>query len=495
MLDSDFQVVKYEKENLSNTGKRAMNYQEDIFLSIKKILSLALLHLIFLNSNGYSMGEEGDPLIFHQVYPRFYQCLDETEQQKLKPPHSILSAEEFFNSFQDIDDEVLLENLYRKSLLSEFPHQPNIYAPIRLALLRNPHFQVIEAQAKRSAKVDFCLGEQDQEEGSWLTTCIYHSLFWQGYQDNRVVNWLIGKRFYLAQLYRDLEDPYTPMVELANKEIRNAATILGEVTATIRELLQIFLRPNSIEEMKRELMSFTLEGAHPNPNQHGNRQALLTYLLEELSQRQKVNGISSVAGRIGELNFQTKEEKKYFLLEAVKDNIYAFYNQRLTVLYNELCHSGNRLFTLVWQKNISFLGGLILESEAQLYYQAQKEYEREIGRIYQGNPQFSFALPFTDVSSQNDSPFNWNASYGRFRSANRGFTENAERSWKSVAEGLGDSLIAYELAKGWANSQEDYAQERTEYWFKKYQEFAPTLPLGDFSSLKPLERSRDEYNN
>ena len=463
-----------------------MNYQEDIFLSIKKILSLALLPLIFLNSNGYSMGEEGDPLIFHQVYPRFYQCLDETEQQKLKSPHSILSAEESFSSFQDIDDEGLLENLYRKSLLSEFPHQPNIYAPIRLALLRNPHFQVIEAQAKRSAKVDFCLGEQDQEDRSWLTTCIYHSLFWQGYKDNRVVNWLIGKRFYLAQLYRNLEDPFMPMVEPANREIRNAASILGEVTAAIRELLQIFLRPDPIEEMQRELAAFTLEGSHSNPNQHGNRQALLTYLLEELSQRQKVNGISSVAGRIGELNFQTKEKKKYFLIEAVKDNIYSFYNQRLTILYNEFCRSGNRLFILIWQKNISFLGGLVLESEAQLYYQAQKKYEREIGRIYQGIPQFSFALPSTDVSSQNDSSFNWDASYGRFSIANRGFTENAENNWKLVAEGLGDPLIAYELAKAWANSQEDYAQERTKYWFKKYQEFAPTLPLGDFSSLKPL---------
>ena len=86
------------------------------------------------------MGEEENPLIFHQVYPRFYQCLDETEQQKLKPPHSILSDEEAFNSFQVIDNKHLLENIYRKSLLFEFPHQPNIYALIRLALLRNPHF-------------------------------------------------------------------------------------------------------------------------------------------------------------------------------------------------------------------------------------------------------------------------------------------------------------------------------------------------------------------
>jgi hypothetical protein len=470
-----------------------MGYTNVWVLKIRKLITFLLLFIICLNSNSYAMQEEEsqafhithlqpsvssdeEELSFHRVYTSFYETLDETEKHHLRRPFSIASFEDYVSTFELIDNEDLLQILYWKSLLSEFISPTCDFTIIRSALLRNSLFESVEEKAKQIAKVDFCLGEHDKEEGGWLVTCIYHSIFWQGYNDNNAIDWLVRRRFYLAKLLRDMEDPFGPIEVFTNIPVRNAATVLENVVLTIRELHQymnLFWEIQSrndavlyVDQFITDLRNMT------NQTPNGDQHPLLLHLSKELSCCQKVNGISNVLGRVGELNFQTGGGKTRFSIEAIKDGIYSFYNNRLITLYGELLNGGTRLFILLWQKNTPWLQGLYPNSEAQLYYQAQCCYEREFRGIYQGLPQLIFYLPPGNVNMENNIPFNWQNNYGRFRSDDPYSAENAEVIWGSIAEGLSDPLIAYQLAKTWENSQENHAQEKAEYWYKKYREFA-----------------------
>ncbi|MBY0500606.1 MAG: hypothetical protein K2P93_01215 [Alphaproteobacteria bacterium] len=483
-----------------------MDYIRDRIISVRPIVIFTLIFIFFLNFSSYSMQEEDSQAFHvfpiqpsvdsneassssHRVYTSFYEMLDKTEKHNLRPPLSVTSFEELIGTFEVIEHEGILQNLYWKSLLSEYYSPTMDFTLIRTALLRSSQFQAVEMKAKQIAKVGFCLSEHDKEEGGWLATCIYHSLFWQGYNDNNVIDWLIRKRFYLAKLLRDMENPFDPIEVSANIPLRNTATILEDIVLTIRELHQYMKvlwetqSRNDVELYMDQFLTDLRNVTNQAPN--GGQDPLLLHLSKELSSHQKVNGISSVLGRVGELNFQTIGGKTMFSIEAIKDGIYSFCNNRLITLYGELLNGGTRLFILLWQKNMPWLQGLYPNSEAQLYGQAQYCYKREFGETYQDLPQLIFYLPPRNVDMENNSPFNGENNYGRFLSNDPYSVENAETNWGTVAAELSDSLIAYQLAKTWINSRHNQAQEKAKYWFNKYKEFAPTLPFGDFTSLKP----------
>lgn len=413
-----------------------------------------------------------------------------------------VGSQQAYKIFRKLSNQDALEVLYAQSLLLEFRDKKN-YTSLRLALLKNPHFRK-EEDANKMAKEVFCLGDQDQEEGGWVKTLILHRLFWEGYNNPQILDWLSKKGFYLAQLLKSMRED-SPMKDCCKSE-KNARSVLTSIALTQHKLTTdistvgfcglsfvslakrcVFLSKDGklweiLDQLALESDALTNEGetreqlVHMLTSQKKPTNSMCDYdynkLVFFLSRGLvKMENRREICDLATEENFEGLEST---FMNVCLDSVSNFYAPQLVKLYTELLESGNALFILLWQYDSSFLVGLSEDDQAALYYQAQSAYKEKFGKVYSG--QF-IVDPSVPLSEEGDSH-----RFSRFYvegSDSDTYAEEAERRWGPIAE-LGDPLVAFELAETWKSSQEVGAQERALYWFLRYKELAPHLPFGNF---------------
>ena len=112
-----------------------------------------------------------------------------------------------------------------------------------------------------------------------------------------------------------------------------------------------------------------------------------------------------------------------------------------------------------------------------LYYQAQCTYKKLYGQSHSSFPR--------RVPKRTSDLGYFLANADQFDSGTNDTLQTAmlrvENQWKPLVDELGDSLVAYELAKSWANSELECAEEKAKYWYEKYEKLAPSLPYGDLT--------------
>ncbi|MBI2707396.1 MAG: hypothetical protein HYX35_03675 [Proteobacteria bacterium] len=410
-----------------------------------------------------------------------------------------VSSEEAYTIFRNLSDEAALETLYVQSLLLEI-HDKKNYASLRLVLLKNPHFRT-EEEAKQKAKEIFCLSDQEQESGSWMKTLILYRLFWQNYKNPPILGWLSEKGIYLAQLLENMRED-SPMIDCSESQ-KNTRSILSAIALTQRKLIsdtaaigscglcfvslakacgllskegalsegldQLALESDSLSNegvAKEQLRQLLTSQKKPiNSTVSYDYEPLIFFLSKGLLEIENRKVICDLAA---EENFEGLET---VLMNVCLDGMSKFYQSQLVQLYTELLDSESTLFILIWQNNLPFLIGLSEDNQAALYYKAQSAYQKRFGRVHSG--QFTVDSPFSFSGVISDRFYDENTET---------YAEEAERRWGPLVE-LGDSKIAYELAKAWATSQQINARERALYWFSHYERLAPSLPFGDFSTL------------
>jgi|GEM_PF-3962369 len=416
-----------------------------------------------------------------------------------------VSSQQAYKIFRKLSNQDALEALYAQSLLLEFRDKKN-YTSLRLVILENPHFKK-EEDANKKAKKIFCLGEQEQEKGSWVKTLILHRLFWEGYNNPQILDWLRKQGFYLAQLLENMgEDLEKSSVkrESCSERQKNAQSILSAIALTQRKCINdtaaigscgwcfvslakvcgLLSKKGTLSEAldklalesdclsyeegakKQFLQLLTSQKKPTNSTINYDYEPLIFFLSRGLVKMENRREICELAT---EGNFVGLE---FTFMNVCLDSISNFYAPQLVNLYTELLESGNTLFILLWQHDSSFLVGLSEDNQAALYYKAQSAYQEKFGKVYSGqfivNP--TFPLSEEGVSHR----------FSRFYvEGSDTYAEEAERRWGSIAE-LGDPLVAFELTKTWKTSQEVGTQERATYWFLRYKELAPDLPFGDF---------------
>jgi len=416
-----------------------------------------------------------------------------------------VGSQQAYKTFRKLSNQDALEALYAQSLLLEFRDKKN-YASLRLVILENPHFKK-EEDANKKAKEIFCLGEQDQEKGSWVKTLILHRLFWEGYNNPQILDWLRKQGFYLAQLLENMGedlDKSSVKRESCSERQKNARSILSAIALTQRKFISdatamgscgwcfvslakvcgLLSKKGTLSEgldqlafesdclshegvaKKQFLQLFTSQKKTTHSTITYDYEPLIFFLSRGLVKMENRREICKLAT---EENFVGLEST---FMNVCLDSVLNFYVPQLVKLYTELLESGNTLFILLWQRNLPFLVGLSEDNQAALYYTAQHAYKEKFGKVHSGQFIVDPSVPLSEKVDSNR--------FSRFYvEGSDTYAEEAERRWGPIAE-LGDPLVAFELAETWKSSQEVGAQERTLYWFLRYKELAPHLPFGDF---------------
>lgn len=186
-----------------------------------------------------------------------------------------------------------------------------------------------------------------------------------------------------------------------------------------------------------------------------------------------------------------EEELPLMDITIALNEISTYAQGTLSHCYTELLKIGNSQFILLWQKNSSFLAGLSPSKALELYKKAQLSYRAQFGAVHTGQCQVSFSTPHLKTTSE------WDHSSGDSR-LGRVFDgdtitdsqerKKAETQWKELLK-MGDSFVAWQLAKSFFHSDSVHDKEKATYYFGKYKTLAPHLPFGTLEDIAVERRS------
>lgn len=508
-----------DQENDLSLSRRIISPQNSVSpTDEKKLFEKAVRSILstFWGQSGYDVGG----LIHKHLEPSDFKVLcslsmtTATIAAQFNYTDFLLNLEKNALQFQGAEkdfqalSETTIEELYRSSLRAEFPNHPHRYGLLRFALEKNSSFKAIEERAKERAQKDFCLNEDEQEGGSWLKTCIYHFMFWEGFKDDKVLNWLSQKGFYLASLTSLLhmgEDSAEMTPLEAGKNTMAILADLVKVRLEVKSLLLFMPRNNKFVPAFPFLELSKLEGLKIHPDYSMDHVLIdavnvkcIEYLELHKENPQKSefvkwlkffyigyyrepHGLKLYRDPHNMEEIMCCPDNLYSIAVLGSDIYYTFYKNKF---FNKLSECSS-LFILLWQKNTRYLAGLTPDEDKDFYMQAQKAYKDKFEMAHPGSFQFTFEFPRVARDTHFwDSTNRFLCEAERESEAEEESQQNpkkVEARWAPLVMELGDPLIAYELAAMWANYQG--GTEKAQQWFSQYQTLAPSLPFGNFLSL------------
>lgn len=289
----------------------------------------------------------------------------------------------------------------------------HLYLPAQLQNL-------IEEDAKSWAQKDFCLGDADKIENSWVITFAFYNAFWQYHHKPEVIDELAQQGFYLAQLqvYEKNIDPTLEFIQTTlTKQIDRLATAKEFLKHGI-DLLQAHMTFYS--QIHAQLAERPIMGTCYDP-------------------LRQIEGITL----------------------RIHEQIYD--------LRKRMIRLGNTSFILFLKHNLTFSVGLSDELDVQLYHFAQQAYKKRHGRLHTGRFEHAVKLErFEAFPKLDSSPFNWDQG-GRLLSFMHMRPDQITQV-ESICEKLiqeGDYIWAYNLSLSFDNVGSDVEPEQQEEWCKK----------------------------